>query len=348
MKGETFAVNMIILAQHGDNTGLLEGNIQVNNTKMLCESDGNRIVCPLESVERVTADQTPDALEQHFDDGVVVQWSTEENRWRLVVDFRSDGMYDFLSRVCAGGLSDGQVRVAQKVTPHSVTPENTVQEQAAKTPVTIDQESKAVTFDAAALRPVDPKVVTTVQQGTREHDGTQYDAVVFQTLSAEETTETTLFSPDNRDRLLRDYVAAVSTVSETGGPVRVLLVDDEPGLTEVGKLHLKNNHEKLSIECATGTREAFDMITETDYECVVTDYAMPEGGAPAIIETNKQQPRPSEIIIFSRKERDRIPEEELPTGVDVWVTKEEDMEQYHRLGNTIKRLVAERRSQQRQ
>jgi CheY-like chemotaxis protein len=90
------------------------------------------------------------------------------------------------------------------------------------------------------------------------------------------------------------------------------------------------------------------MITENDYECVVTDYAMPEGGAPAIIETNKQQPRPSEIIIFSRKERDRIPEEELPTGVDVWVTKEEDMEQYHRLGNTIKRLVAERRSRQRQ
>lgn len=347
MKGDTFAVNMVILAQRGDNTGLLEGNIHVNDTKMLCESDGNRIVCPLESVERVTVDQTPDALEQHFDDGVVVQWSNEENRWRLVVDFRSDRLYDFLSRVCAGGLADGQVRVAQRVTPHNVTPDNTVQERVAETSVAIDQETKAVTFETAEIRPVDPKVVTTVQQGTRNHDDTQYDAVVFQTLFAEETIETTLFSPDDRDRLLRDYVAAVSTVSETGGPVRVLLVDDEPGLTEVGKLHLKDKHEKLSIECATGTREAFDLLTENDYECVVTDYAMPEGGAPAIVETNKKQPRPSELIIFSRKERDRIPDEEVPTGIDVWVTKKEDMEQYHRLGNTIKRLVAERRSTQR-
>jgi CheY-like chemotaxis protein len=347
MKRDTFVVNMVILAQRGDNTGLLEGNIHLNDTKMLCESDGNRIVCPLESVERVTVDQTPDALEQHFDDGVVVQWSTDENRWRLVVDFRSDRLYDFLSRVCAGGLADGQVRVAQKVTPHSVTSESTVREQMAETSVAIDQESKAVTFETADVRSVDPKVVTTVREGTRSHDGTQHDAVVFQTLFAEETIETALFNLDERERLLRDYVAAVSTVSETGGPIRVLLIDDEPGLTEVGKLHLKDKHEKLSVECATGTREAFDLLTENDYECVVTDYAMPEGGAPAIVRTNKRQPRPSEVIVFSRKERDRVPDEELPTGIDVWVTKEGDMEQYYRLGNTIKRLVAERRSTQR-
>jgi CheY-like chemotaxis protein len=348
MTNDLFPVKLVIIAQNGDNTGLLKGEIHFHDSRMSFDLDGREINCPYESVERVNVDRFPAALSQYFDRGLVIQWENDGGRWRAVIEVLSGDAYDFLSSVCAPGLSDARLRVEQTVTPYNVTPDNDVETRLAEVPVVIDQQTKAIHFDAEEFQSIQPGVVTTVDQSSYRDGQSEYDAVTIQTLFQEKTVETSLSFSDDSYKLFHDYVVTASTLSKTGGPITVLLVDDEPGLTEVGKLQLTDTHDGLSIQCATSTEQALDLLDEHDYECLVTDYAMPEGGAPAIIERNKQREMPAKVIIYSRKDRESLPEDEVPLGIDLWITKKGEFEQYHRLGNAIKRLVTTRRNRKRE
>lgn len=347
-KHDKFSVKLVLLAENGGNTGVLEGTVHMHDTQMQFEVHGKQISCPFDSIERVSIDSAPEALSQYFERELLLQWSHEDDRWRAVIELKSGSVREFAGHVCSRTLGDTELRVEQTVTPYSVTPENDMQEQVAKTPLAIDQQTEAITFESADVRSIHPGDVITVQQGTREYDQTQHRAVRVKTLCSGETVDTTLVVPDSQHVLLHDYIVIASTLSETGGPIQVLLVDDEPGLTEVGKLHITDKHDGLAIQCATSTEQALDLLREHDYECIVTDYAMPDGGAPDIIELNKKQEVTSKVIIYSRKDRDKIPDDKIPVGIDLWVKKKAETEQYHRLGNTIKRLVASRRNRQRQ
>lgn len=343
---DVFSVKLVLLTESGSNTGLLDGEIRIHDTHMQFEAQGKKINCPFDSVERVMMDSAPEALSQHFERELVLQWSRESDRWRAVTQIQSGNVHDFVGRVCSRALGEPTLPVEQTVTPYSATPDKGVRRHVARTPVVIDQQTKAITFESEDIRSVHPGAAITVQQDTHEHDQTQDDAVRMKTLSSEETVETTLVLPDSQHVLIQDYLEIALTLSETGGPIQVLLVDDEPGLTEVGKLQLTDSHDGLAIEGATSTREAVGLLKRHDYECIVSDYSMPDGGAPKIIELNKKQNSPSNVIVHSRKDRDTIPEEEIPVGIDLWITKKAETEQYDRLGNTIKRLVASQGNRQ--
>lgn len=339
-------VKVVIITQSGDNTGIHDGEVQFGDAQMRFALDGRQVACPYDGVERIAQDESPAGFGEYFEEGLVIQWSNGENRLRAVIDVQSGSANDFLSRVCERALSDQNVRVEQTITPFTVTAETDIESRAGEAPIVIDTEANALTFEAGELQSIRPEFVTSVEQGKKEINGVQYDAVMVRTLTSDDFVETTLFLRNERHVLLHDYVVTASRLSETGGPIRVLLVDDEPGLTRVGKLQLNDTHEGLSIDSATSTQGALDLLQDTDYECIITDYEMPDGGAPAIIERNRQQEIPSDVIIYSRNDREKIPEEEIPVGIDLWITKSAEMDQYHRLGTAIKRLVASRRSKQ--
>lgn len=346
--GELSGVKSVVFDQDGNTTGVSGGEISFHDTQMHLELNGTEIACPFQDIERVAVNQFPADLNQYFDNGLVIQWCRGENRLRAVIETKPGNLLSLLARVCALGTPDGELHVEQTVVPYNATPENTVQTQAATTPFAIDQRSKALTFESEEIQPIYPDTVTTAQQDTYEQNQTQYSAVTIQSFSSKETVETTVCFPDERYELLSDYLVSAVTLSETGGPIKVLLVDDEPGLAEIGKLQLTDAHDGLSIQHTTGTQQALELLQENGYECIVTDYAMPEGGASAVTEANKQQGVEAGVIVFSRKDRDNMAEEDIPVGIDLWITKEDEIEQYHRLGMAIKRLVAARRSSRKQ
>ncbi len=346
MMRELFGVRSVVFDQDGSTTGVSDGEISFHDTRIHFELDGREVVCPLQDVERVAVNQFPADLEQYFDDGLVIQWCRGEHRLRAVVETTSGDLLGLLAQVCALGTPDGELHVEQTTVPYSAAPENTVQTRTATTPFAIDQQTKALTFESAEIQHIHPDAVTTAQQGAYEQNQTQYSAVVTQSFSSEETVETTVCLPDEQYKLVCDYVVSAVTLSETGGPIEVLLIDDEPGLAEIGKLQLADAHEGLSIQHTTGTQQALELLRENEYDCIVTDYAMPEGGAPAITEANRRQGAEAEVIVFSRKDRDKMATEDIPAGIDLWITKEDEIEQYHRLGTAVKRLVAARRGRQ--
>lgn len=58
-------------------------------------------------------------------------------------------------------------------------------------------------------------------------------------------------------------------------PIRVLYVDDEPDLLEMGKLFLEKNGA-FAVDKLTSAREGLVRLTTASYDAIISDYMMPE------------------------------------------------------------------------
>ncbi|MFB6143498.1 MAG: response regulator [Halorientalis sp.] len=66
----------------------------------------------------------------------------------------------------------------------------------------------------------------------------------------------------------------------TGGDdegIRVLVVDDEPGLAEVAKSFFERRDEQFEVVAETSATAALDRLARSDdgFDCIVSDYDMP-------------------------------------------------------------------------
>ena len=57
--------------------------------------------------------------------------------------------------------------------------------------------------------------------------------------------------------------------------IRILYIDDEADLRELGKLFLEMSGE-IEVVTVSSTREAMTMLRETDYDAIISDYLMPD------------------------------------------------------------------------
>ncbi len=58
--------------------------------------------------------------------------------------------------------------------------------------------------------------------------------------------------------------------------MRILLVDDEPDILEQAKIFLEKEGDKLIIDTISSAVEALELLEVNHYDCVVSDYQMPE------------------------------------------------------------------------
>lgn len=58
-------------------------------------------------------------------------------------------------------------------------------------------------------------------------------------------------------------------------PIRVLYVDDEPDLLELGKIYLEQS-EEFGVETSTSARGALDSGKILSHDIIVSDYQMPD------------------------------------------------------------------------
>ncbi|MFH0966573.1 MAG: response regulator, partial [Methanobacteriota archaeon] len=57
--------------------------------------------------------------------------------------------------------------------------------------------------------------------------------------------------------------------------VSILYVDDEPGLLDIGKIFLERMGD-LRVDTAPSARDAIAILNVLQYDCIVSDYQMPE------------------------------------------------------------------------
>jgi CheY-like chemotaxis protein len=155
------------------------------------------------------------------------------------------------------------------------------------------------------------------------------------------TTEIHLPERSTRD-LLRDYVE-LGMVAHRGGPIRVLLVDDEPGLVGVLGDLLEDVHSGIRVETARTVEDGVEVVENGDVDCVVSDYRMGATTGIEFMERVRALDPELPFVLYTRVEPEELPDGEVPDGVDAFLTKDSGREHYRTLAGHIDRAVAERR-----
>ena len=128
--------------------------------------------------------------------------------------------------------------------------------------------------------------------------------------------------------------------------LRVLYVDDEPALLDIGKLFLEKNGE-FAIHTSISARDALEQIKTEHYDAIVSDYQMPDMDGIALLKHLKASGNTTPFIIFTGRGREEIVIEAINHGADFYIQKGgEPKSQFAELSNKIHYAVARRHAEE--
>ena len=143
-----------------------------------------------------------------------------------------------------------------------------------------------------------------------------------------------------------DNASDNSRYEESQEHIHVLYVDDEPDHQKLLKLFLEEVEPSIHVESASSPREVLQMMILQHYDCVVSDYLMPEMDGIELVkkikETNKIP-----FIIYTGRGSEEVAEAAIGVGIDDYVRKELNHNHYQvlarRIVNAVKKYKTEER-----
>ena len=128
--------------------------------------------------------------------------------------------------------------------------------------------------------------------------------------------------------------------------IQILHVDDSPELLDATATVLENEDGRFEIRKAQGADEALDILAETEIDCVVSDYKMPEQNGIEFLETVREDAPGLPFILYTGKGSEAVASEAISAGVTDYLQKESGTGHYTVLANRITNTVEQYRSQQ--
>ncbi len=130
------------------------------------------------------------------------------------------------------------------------------------------------------------------------------------------------------------------------GTFRVLYVDDEPGLLEIGKLYLEREGI-LSVDTLMSAETALEQLNLEHYDAIISDYQMPEMDGITFLKQLKASGNTTPFIIFTGRGREEVVIEALNNGADFYLQKGgEPRSQFVELSNKICYAIRHRQVEQ--
>lgn len=124
--------------------------------------------------------------------------------------------------------------------------------------------------------------------------------------------------------------------------LRVLYVDDEPGLLGIGKLFLEKQGG-FYVDTFASARVALDQLDREQYDAIISDYQMPEMDGITFLKHLKAAGNTTPFIIFTGRGREEVVIEALNEGADFYIQKGgEPKAQFAELANKIRYAVTRR------
>ena len=102
--------------------------------------------------------------------------------------------------------------------------------------------------------------------------------------------------------------------------ITVLHVDDEPVLSDITKLSLERSG-KYCVDTVNSARTALDMIQTGGYECIISDYEMPDMNGLELLKAVRSINPDIPFILFSGRGRESVIIEALNSGADFYLQK---------------------------
>jgi len=131
------------------------------------------------------------------------------------------------------------------------------------------------------------------------------------------------------------------------GGIRILHVDDEPEFTEITATFLENENDDFTIETETDAEEGLELLTEGDYDCVVSDYDMPGKNGIEFLKKVRESFPNLPFMLFTGKGSEEVASKAISAGVTDYLQKRASTEGYELLANRIENAVRAQRSAER-
>ncbi|MDD1718887.1 MAG: PAS domain S-box protein, partial [Methanoregulaceae archaeon] len=128
--------------------------------------------------------------------------------------------------------------------------------------------------------------------------------------------------------------------------IRVLYVDDEPSMLDIGKIFLESGNA-FSVDTLTSASAALEHLNTEQYDVIISDYQMPGMNGVMFLKQLKQAGNTTPFIIFTGRGREEVVIEALNEGADFYLQKGGDPRaQFTELANKIRYAVTRRRAEE--
>ncbi|WP_276272646.1 response regulator [Haloarcula litorea] len=134
-------------------------------------------------------------------------------------------------------------------------------------------------------------------------------------------------------------------VSLTVDEVTVLHVDDEPGFAEMVAEFLEREDDAFSVQTTARVTEALNALGETEVDCIVSDYDMPDRDGLEFLEVVRDDYPDLPFILFTGRGSEEIASRAISAGVTEYLQKDGGTEQYAILANRIRNTVRTSRAE---
>jgi len=138
-----------------------------------------------------------------------------------------------------------------------------------------------------------------------------------------------------------------AATAEELGEVRVLHVDDDPEINDLTKTFLERVDDDISVVAETSVVTALDRLGDDGFDCIVSDYEMPNTDGLEFLEIVREEHPDLPFILFTGKGSEEIASEAISAGVTDYMQKGAGAEQYEMLANRVRNAAERYRTQQR-
>lgn len=130
-------------------------------------------------------------------------------------------------------------------------------------------------------------------------------------------------------------------------PIRVLHVDDEPGLAEMVASFLERHNDRFDVHPETSPEDGLAVLASNDIDCVVSDYEMPGKTGLEFLEDIRENHPTRPFILYTGKGSEEIASRAMSNDVTDYMQKESCTDHYEVLANAIENAVSQCRAEQR-
>lgn len=135
-------------------------------------------------------------------------------------------------------------------------------------------------------------------------------------------------------------------MSDDSDTITVLHVDDNDNFLGLTETFLEQSHEQFSITGTTSASEGLSMLSETAFDCIVSDYEMPGQNGIDFLEAVRADHPEIPFILFTGKGSEEVAADAISAGATDYIQKSGESSQYTVLANRIENAAGQYRTKQ--
>ncbi len=127
--------------------------------------------------------------------------------------------------------------------------------------------------------------------------------------------------------------------------IRLLHADDSPDMRELTRTFLMRESDRFEIMSVTDGSEAISAFESAQFDCIISDYDMPQMDGLSLLELVRTQDPYVPFILFTGKGSEEVASEAISNGVTDYIQKG-GPERYELLANNITNAVSRYRTRE--